>query len=77
MRKKIDVGIAPCDDFHKFSCGHFINDGRTPYHDSFSKNNDLVLNQIKTLLTEPHNDREVVAMKEAKNFYAACLNEGK
>lgn len=81
MVKKIDVSVAPCDDFYQFACGNFIKNTKIPDEktliDSFDEVRDILNDQLKTVITSPVEDGDIDATKSVKQLYQACMNQGR
>ena len=76
--EKIDESVEPCDDFYSFACGQFVKNTVIPEDkasiDSFDLVDDTVQEQMKKIITEPINDSDIEPFKNAKKFYAACMD---
>lgn len=75
----MDEMVDPCDNFYEFACGSFIKNTPIPPEratvDSFSIAQDLIYDQIKTIINEPILPNELKPFKMAKYFYQACMNQ--
>ncbi|KAF5298318.1 hypothetical protein FQA39_LY11802 [Lamprigera yunnana] len=74
----IDQTVDPCDNFYRFACGNYLKT-KTLGDDEIQKSpftelNDLVQNQLLSILEEPIDPEEPQAFKLAKKFYNVCTN---
>ncbi|CAG9860712.1 unnamed protein product [Phyllotreta striolata] len=75
----MDETVDPCDDFYRFTCGNFIKNTNIPDDKSsvtsFSIINDLLLEQLRTMIEEPIGPNEHKPFQLTKKFYRACMNK--
>lgn len=75
----MDANVDPCNDFYQFACGGWI--AKNPVPDSASRWSTFDLlreelsNALSTILAEPRNPQDPKPINEAKDMYAACMNE--
>lgn len=79
IKSYLDESVDPCDNFYEFACGKYINTTEIPAGkgmiDTFTVISDLVQEQLHTLLSEPLQANESKALRLARDFHLACLNE--
>lgn len=73
--------VTPCADFDEFTCGTFhqnrAHNERYEYV-GYKKNYEKQIDeQLEKMLKFPIKDKEVKAVKLAKNFYQKCVNSSK
>lgn len=75
----IDERIDPCDDFYGFACGNFLKNTKIAEDkvsvDLSSMVDDLVREQLRTIINEQPQLNESKPFRLAKYFNAACLNQ--
>lgn len=75
----LDERIDPCENFYEFACGNYLKNTKIPEDkvsvDLLSTVDDLVREQLRTILNEPPQLNESKPFRLAKNFNAACLNQ--
>lgn len=78
--RKIDNSVKICDDFYRFACGQFIKSTKIPDDkasvDSFTIIEDVLQDQLKTIVTSPIENSDIEPFKMVKKLYSACMNEG-
>lgn len=81
MISRMNLSVDPCEDFYEFACGKFIRETQVPLEkttvDIFSTINDKLMNQIRTMLSQPVDDAlDIAPIKAIKNLYAGCMDQG-
>lgn len=75
----LNESVDPCENFYEFACGTFLKNTIIPQDedavDAYSDIENMVKEQIRTILDEPLQPDEPKAFRLAKNFNLACLNE--
>lgn len=75
----LDEDVDPCDNFYEFACGNFLKTTKIAEDkvsvDLSSTVDDLVREQLRTIISEPPQLNESKPFRLAKNFNAACLNQ--
>lgn len=75
----MDEGIDPCDHFYQFACGNYIKNTKISADkvsvDLSTTVDDLVREQLRTIINEPPQLNESKPFRLAKYFNAACLNQ--
>lgn len=70
----INESVDPCENFHQFSCGNFINsNGKLVAMDEIIESN--IRRQIKDIVEEPIEPTDPKYLVAVKMFYHACMNE--
>lgn len=76
---KMDPTAEPCDDFYQFACGNFVKKTNIPDDKasvtSFSVINDMLQEQLRTMIEEPIQENEPKPFKLTKQLYQACMNK--
>ncbi|KAL1464403.1 hypothetical protein WDU94_004053 [Cyamophila willieti] len=79
IRANMDPGVEPCENFYKFACGNFLKTSVIPPDrasvSTFSKIEDRLSSQIKTVLEEPEISSGPKIFNLMKKFYATCMDE--
>ena len=74
----MDTSVDPCDDFYEFACGKFLKETQIPEDKTsittFSVISDILMDQLKMIVTEPMSDTDIKPYKLAKNLYKACMD---
>lgn len=74
----LDIDQDPCDDFYKFACGRYLKETNIPDDKSsvttFSKIDDALNDQLRTIIEEPIRPDEPKPFRLAKYLYKACMN---
>ena len=77
----MDQSVEPCDDFYAFACGKFMRETNIPDDktsvDTFSETDDILLNQLRMILTEPLRPDEIAPLQLVKKFFNLCMDEEK
>lgn len=75
----LDESIDPCDNFYNFACGNYLKNTKIPKDkvsvDLSSTVDDLVREQLRTIINEPAQRNESKPFRLAKHLNAACLNQ--
>lgn len=79
--KNMDLNVDPCNDFYEFACGKFLRETEVAEdktsETTFSVISDILLDQLKAIITEPIHDDELKPFKLAKYMYKACMAKDK
>lgn len=79
MLSTLDENVDPCDNFYEFACGKFLRDTILPEDKaiimSFTQVQEIVEEQLRSVLTEKPQLNESNPFELAKIFNSACLNE--
>ena len=68
IRNAINLSADPCIDFYQFACGNSeIN--------TFVLNNNLIDEELKTIIEKEIDPNEPKAFKLVKQFYKSCLKK--
>lgn len=75
----LDESIDPCENFYEFACGNYVKNAKIP-DDKISVDlsatvDDLVREQLRTIINEPIQRNESKPFRLAKYFNVACLNQ--
>ncbi|XP_017473045.1 PREDICTED: phosphate-regulating neutral endopeptidase [Rhagoletis zephyria] len=74
----MDEETDPCEDFYKFTCGHWADDHPKPdsttSNDWFRERQAKIMRTLRTFLQANISDEEPAAVGKAKTMYRACLN---
>ncbi|XP_033212567.1 neprilysin-2-like [Belonocnema kinseyi] len=78
LSEYMDPTVSPCEDFHKFVCGTFLNKTIIP-KDKLSVSrydivSDKITEQLKAILEEETQPNEPRWITVAKNYYSSCTN---
>ncbi|XP_045483714.1 neprilysin-2-like [Harmonia axyridis] len=76
LLNQIAVGLDPCRDFYKFSCGNFLKNTdleREHFRTAPDIMREEIQSRIKNMLEQP--DHKDDALGQAKIFYSACMNQ--
>lgn len=75
----LDEAVDPCENFYEFACGKYVKSTEIPAGkgmiDAFTVISDLVQEQLHTLLSAALQANESKALRLARDFHLACLNE--
>lgn len=75
----MDLNVDPCNDFYLYSCGNFIRSTNIPDDKTsittFSKINDDLTEQLRTVIEEPMTPKDPKSFSVAKKLYQACMNK--
>lgn len=76
---QMDSNVEPCDDFYNFACGKFIKNTNIPDEkvsvNTFSLLSDKLQEQLRSLVSEPINEKDAEPFKLAKKMFKACMNK--
>ncbi len=79
--KNMDPSVHPCDDFYQFACGKFLKETQIPEDKTsittFSAISDVLLDQLKSIMTGPVTNSDIKPFKLAKYLYKACMDKSK
>ncbi|XP_011304796.1 endothelin-converting enzyme 1 isoform X2 [Fopius arisanus] len=81
LKGSLDESVNPCDDFYRFTCGHWNN--RHPIQEGYLiwSNWDVIANEIKpkiqSLLNGNDSPTDNEAIRKARKVYRACMNGDK
>ncbi|XP_070185061.1 neprilysin-1-like [Littorina saxatilis] len=78
----MDREVDPCEDFHQYACGNWIQTHSIPESQSsysrFGEIRDSVRLKLKGLLGQPYDsNKEGSSIRKAKRFYQSCIDEAK
>lgn len=76
--KYLDIGVNPCDNFYKFSCGGFLNkthiSENKPSITAFDINHRRVQSQLKTIFEEPTSYKDIKPVGLIKKLFHLCMD---
>ena len=78
---KMNNQINPCDDFHKYVCGHVeenfkLRPDRSNHIFAFDDSSERLLDKKKSFFKNINNEKNLSARSlQFRNFYLACMNK--
>lgn len=77
----MDVSEDPCDDFYKFSCGHWTrehpNHGWYPHFSSFETIDERIAIAALSFFESNVSDKEPLPVRQSRDLYLSCMDTGK
>ncbi|CAD6994688.1 unnamed protein product, partial [Ceratitis capitata] len=74
----MDEETDPCEDFYKFTCGHWADDHPRPdsatSNDWFRERQAKIMRLVRSFLQSNISDEEPAAVGKTKIMYRACMN---
>ena len=77
----MDLSVDPCQDFHQFACGGWMEKNVLPESKSRWSNFDIladqVSSQLKDILRAGGNGDDIKPVNNSREMYIACMDLGK
>lgn len=81
FKLSMDTSVNPCEDFYKYSCGHWSeehpNHGWYPSFSNFELIDERVLLATLNFLQTNNSDQDPVPVKQARMLHQSCMNKCK